>query len=119
MHRRTLSLVTVPCSTELAEARRLKAKTFPDENNLQTLVTEDGEISCPTVLSEFSVVVTDTQEYLPPQSDVADVGEVTANPIETADVSIVVIIGLSHLLGSVTGCTSHLLDSVTGYTSPC
>ena len=65
------------------------------------------------MLSEFSVVVTDTQEYLPPQSDVADVGEVTANPIAAADVSIAVIIGLSHLLGSVTGYISHLLGSVT------
>ncbi|XP_067939156.1 transcription factor E4F1-like [Watersipora subatra] len=61
----------VPCSTKLAEARQPALKTYPTEEQLQTIViTEDGDIACPsTVLTEFSAVVTDTQEYLPPQSD--------------------------------------------------
>ena len=77
----------MPCSAELAETRRPSYYKYSHiEEPVQTLViTEDGDIDCPTVLSEFSAVVTDTQEYLPPQEDVHD--EVGMESIDASDVS--------------------------------
>lgn len=73
----TITDVTVPCTRELAETRDSKQFFRDDSDDLSghsgVVIDPESGMSYtgdPTVLAEFSSVVTDTQEYMSPQSEV-------------------------------------------------
>ncbi|KAF6041044.1 hypothetical protein EB796_000632 [Bugula neritina] len=77
----------VPCSEALVEARLQKASDELTFDNV-TLNREEGDKvrTYPTVLTEFSSVVTDTQEYMAPADQVNSSGGVDVSQLSTIEV---------------------------------
>jgi len=78
-----LIILVVPCSEALVEARLQKASDELTFDNV-TLNREEGDKvrTYPTVLTEFSSVVTDTQEYMAPADQVNSSGGVDVSQVK-------------------------------------